>query len=140
MASEESAAVLSLLDLPDPCLLAVLQCVAADHQCSLFSVARAHSRLHQAAVAALRIITAVLPIQQQVEGVLHHLSVHGQHIRSINLTGNDDVSGNIDALPSNLQLDSLQLSRFNLQLLPSGGCKKRARGCCASSSPEAVAL
>jgi hypothetical protein len=121
MEGEESAAVLSLLDLPDPCLLAVLQCVAADDQRSLFSAARAHSRLHQAAAAALRSITAVLAIQQQVEGVLHYLSLYGQHFYSLNLTGNDERSGDIFELPPNVQLHSLQLSGFNLQLQPGGG-------------------
>ena len=109
--------MLSLLDLPDPCLLAVLQCCATDGQRSLFNAARAHSRLHQAAAAALRSITAVLAIQQQVEGVLHYLSLYRQHLYSLDLTGNDERSGDILELPPNLQLESLQLSRFNLQLM-----------------------
>jgi hypothetical protein len=59
MAIEESAPCL-LLELPDPCLLAVLQCCAADDLRSLLCAATAHSRLHQAAFAALRSITAVV--------------------------------------------------------------------------------
>jgi hypothetical protein len=52
-------AVFPLLQLPDACLLAVLQC-CADEPCSLFSAARAHSRLHQAAVLAASSISFVL--------------------------------------------------------------------------------
>lgn len=52
MATEEPAQS-TLLDLPDPCLLKVLQCCAAEDQRSLFSVARANSKLHQLAVTAL---------------------------------------------------------------------------------------
>jgi hypothetical protein len=54
-----------LLALPDPCLLAVLQYCAEDDRCSLFNAARAHSRLHQAAVLALRSIKAITNRQQQ---------------------------------------------------------------------------
>jgi hypothetical protein len=63
MASKEPAPSL-LLALPDPCLVAVLRCCAADSQCSLFNAARAHSRLRQAAVLALRSITTVHPRHQ----------------------------------------------------------------------------
>jgi hypothetical protein len=52
MASEECCSSL-LLALPDPCLLTVLQYCAADDQRGLCSAARAHSRLHQAAVEVL---------------------------------------------------------------------------------------
>jgi hypothetical protein len=62
-------AVLSLIDLPDPCLLAVLRCCAVDQR-SFSSAARAHSRLHQAAVVALNTITAVVDKEQQLSNVL----------------------------------------------------------------------
>jgi hypothetical protein len=64
-----------LLALPDSCLLALLQSYAADDQRSLFSAARAHSRLHQAAVAALHSITAHAPKQHifQTHRQLPHL-------------------------------------------------------------------
>lgn len=111
--------------LPDPLLLAVLQCVAADGGpglSSLFSAARAHSRLHQAAVLALNSIAVEDPkTQQQMENILLYLSKHGQHVSSISL--GSDVTRNITVrlLPStNLQLDSLQLSDLHLQLLPAG--------------------
>jgi hypothetical protein len=80
-----------LLALPRPCLLAVLQCLAADDQRSFFCAARAHSRLHQAAVLALRSITAVVTQQQQADSVLLYLSKHGQHVDSVSIeyTGDD---------------------------------------------------
>ena len=48
-----------LLALPEPCLLAVLQYCASDDLCSVFSAARAHSKLHQ----ALRSIRASMDTQ-----------------------------------------------------------------------------
>lgn len=65
-----------LLALPDPCLIAVLQHCAADDQCSLFSAARAHSRLHQAAVQVLYGIKAGVAGQLQADGVLLYLDRH----------------------------------------------------------------
>jgi hypothetical protein len=84
MASEVSAPSL-LLALPDPCLVAVLQCCAVADQHSLFSAARAHSRLHQAAVLALRSITTVVHEQQQMDDVVLYLSKHGHNANSIEL-------------------------------------------------------
>jgi hypothetical protein len=74
-----------LLALPDPCLLAVLQCCAADDQRSVLSAARAHSRLHQAAVLAVRSITAVVAQQRQLDDMLLYLSKHRQHIDSVSI-------------------------------------------------------
>jgi hypothetical protein len=54
MADTESGPL--LLQLPDTCLLAVLQCLAED-AASLCNAARVHSRLHQAAVVALSSIS-----------------------------------------------------------------------------------
>ena len=71
-----------LLALPDPCLLLVLQCFAADDYRSLIHAARAHSRLHQAAVVALRSITASVRHQQQMEGVIAYVGKHSQHVNS----------------------------------------------------------
>jgi hypothetical protein len=71
-----------LLQLPDPCLVAVLRC-CADDPCSLFSAARAHSRLHQAAVLAASSISTVLHDQQQLDSVLLYLNSHDQHISGI---------------------------------------------------------
>ena len=103
-----------LLALPDPCLLAVLQFCAADDQRGLFCAARAHSRLHQAAVLALPSITAHLKEQQQVDSVLLYLSKHDQH-SSINISSN---RLDMHHLPSCPRLNSLQLSKFQLLLQP----------------------
>jgi hypothetical protein len=61
----------SWLVLPNPgqCLLRVLQCCAADHPRSLFSTAGTHSRLHQAAMLALRSITSVVKTEYQTDSL-----------------------------------------------------------------------
>lgn len=76
-----------ILQLPDPCLLAVLQfCVGVDPEdeeyiflqdlCSIFSAARAHPRLQQAAVMALSRIDLYTGAQQhQADGMLKYLSI-----------------------------------------------------------------
>jgi hypothetical protein len=119
----------SLVDLPDPCLLAVLRCLAYD-PVSLFSAARAHSRLHQAAVVALSIITVMHKTQQQLDdSLLPYLGKHGQHIDSMVLQGHlvtrwgQDPAKQLQLqqLPTNLQLTSLQLDRCNVQLQPGNG-------------------
>jgi hypothetical protein len=94
---------------------------AADDQRSLFSAARAHSRLHQAAVLALRSITAVITQQQQVDGVLLYLSKHGQHVDSTQMEGPEGRTVALRELPYNVQLGSLQLSRVRVQLPPKHG-------------------
>jgi hypothetical protein len=98
MALEEPAS--TLLDLPDPCLVAVLRCCANDQRC-LCSAARAHSRLHQAAVLALRSITAVKATQQQAHSMLQYLEKHGQHLDSISIsTASASMVMGIAHLPS----------------------------------------
>ena len=105
-----------LLDLPEPCLLAVLHCCTDDHR-SLFSAARAHSRLHQAAVQSLSSVRAMLHQQQQMDSVLLYMTNHGQHVSSIDIDG---LRGAVllQELPhTKLQgLSSLNLSRLYLQL------------------------
>ena len=107
-----------LLDLPDPCLLAVLQ-RCSDNR-SLIIAARTHSRLHKAAVAALRSINTVLPTQQQADGVLLYLRKHGQHVNSIALQKpghhGEGEAVTLHCPPANLQLGSLQLTGLRLQL------------------------
>ena len=115
LADEQSPASL-LLELPNPCLMAVLQ-LCAKEQRSLFSAARAHSRLHQA-VVALSSFTAVVPQQQQLDGVYSYLNKHGQHLDSISLEGHWDGSVSLRELPAHLQLSSMQLGQLCLQLLP----------------------
>jgi hypothetical protein len=107
--------------LPDPCLLAVLQCCAADDQRSLFSAARAHSRLHQTAIAALHSISAAVPEQQQVDSVLQYLDRHGSHVDSLKLRGPDEDELTLCQLPPSLQLHSLVLAQFHVRLLPGNG-------------------
>jgi hypothetical protein len=112
-----------LLALPDPCLLQVLQCCAADDHRGLFSAARAHTRLHQAAVVALHSISLRLSQQQQIDGVTGYLSKHGQHVNSLELRGHPVLSRWIQLrqLPPQVQLSSLQLERLCLQLQPGNG-------------------
>lgn len=73
-----------LLELPEPCLLAVLRRCADDSPRSLFSAARAHSRLQQAAAAVLSNLRAVI---RSSDSMLLYLSKHGQHLASISLQG-----------------------------------------------------
>jgi hypothetical protein len=83
MADAESAPL--LLQLPDTCLLAVLQCLA-DDPASLCSAARAHSRLHQAAVLELNSIRKSINTEQQLDSsLLPYLAKHGQHVNHIYL-------------------------------------------------------
>jgi hypothetical protein len=103
-----------LLALPDACLLAVLQCCAADDQRSLFCAARAHSRLHQVAVLAQRNITAFITQQQHVDSVLLYLHNHGQHVDTIDLkTGLASAAKfKLRQLPPSMQLDKLCLDNM----------------------------
>ena len=113
-----------LLALPEQLLVAVLQCLAAPaDQRSLFSAARAHSRLHQAAVQLVGSI-AVAGIQQQqtVDSLLLYLSRHAHHVRTLSLAGAADTVSLYD-LPPALQLHSLELTNLRVQLLPGSGCK-----------------
>jgi hypothetical protein len=124
MASEESAQSL-LLALPDPCLMAVLQYCAASDQRSLLSAARAHSRLHQAAVLVLRSINAEITQQHQPASVLLYLDKHGPNVDCIAIKvvpRHRDTSPLIlRQLPPAMQLSSLQLTGVDLQLQPGGG-------------------
>jgi hypothetical protein len=117
----EEKSQLSLVDLPDPCLLAVLRCCAADDRVSLCSAARSHSRLHQAAVAALSTIDIDMAERQHVSSALCYMRKHGQHIREFTLRLRDRHTGNLRQLPSQQQLSSLQLAGLRLQLLPGNG-------------------
>jgi hypothetical protein len=122
MASKE--APMQLLQLPDPCLLRVLQCCANDLP-SLFSAARAHSRLQQASVLALSSITAYDITHQRADGLVQYLSTYGHHIHSIEITGDADQLGALPRfqLPPNQQLDSLDLTFCRLQLQPGDWCQ-----------------
>ena len=114
-----------LLALPDACLQAVMQCCAGDQR-SLFSAARAHSRLHQA-VAALRSVTAVMRYQQHVDDVLLYLGKHGQHVNTLDFKSNQEleddhvITVSLRQLPFQSQFSSLQLGCLCLQLQPRDG-------------------
>ena len=127
----------SLLDLPHPCLQAVLQCRAVnfytDGNRALCSAARAHSRLHQAAVAALHSIAKYAPKQRDALRVMLYLEKHGQHVSHLHMNGNDRFTGSIRRLPTNLHLSSLQLDWMCLQLFPRSGLKHRFPGVLGSA-------
>jgi hypothetical protein len=102
-------------------LLKVLQCCAADDQRSLFSAARAHSRLQQLAVAALRSITARAAGQQQIDSVVMYLTQHGHHLDSLDIRNTTASAAAISELPPDLQLTSLQFEMLRVQLQPGNG-------------------
>ena len=122
-----------LLALPDPCLVAVLRYTYGADEYekdapSMFSAARAHSRLHQAAVLAVSSIKAHLMKQQQVDSILLYLTKHGKHILSLEVVGpwdyyRLDSAATLQQLPhQSLQgLSSLCFSHLRLQLQPGGG-------------------
>ena len=128
----EPPSVTELLQLPDSCLLAVLRCCADDPR-SLFSAARAHSRLHQAAVLATSSISAVLKHQQQADSVLLYVTNHAQHVSSISLSlipPADDSAYDYDTsptislreLPQSLhRLEALSVRGLHVQLQPAEG-------------------
>ena len=116
MAHAESECL--LLALPDPCLLAVLQCCAATDQRSVLSAARAHSRLHQAALLALRSIRAIVRQQHKADSVLLYLARHGQQVDSIQIGGTSAVV--LQPLPLKQHLSRLVLELLSLQLQPGG--------------------
>jgi hypothetical protein len=98
--------------------LAVLQCC---DQRSLLSAARTCPRLHQAAVLALRSISASIEQQHEANSVLLYLDRHGQHIDSLELHGVDDSAVSLRQLPANLQLSTLTLQEVAVQLQPGHG-------------------
>jgi hypothetical protein len=112
-----------LLDIPDPCLLTVLQHVAATHQRSLFSAARSHSRLYSLASVAQRDIVAVFnnrwAAQQQIDSMLEYMRKYSPHIDSVALRSCPNVRDDTHlwGLPSNLQLSSLHLENLRLDEL-----------------------
>jgi hypothetical protein len=128
MDSEDSAP--SLLELPDPCVLALMQCCAADDLRSFFSAARAHSRLHQAAKVALTSITFTVRNQRQADKLIVYLHQHGQHVAHVDLTGSESLSVdfweltvNLRQFPPGVPLISLQLNSLQLQLQSGRGCQ-----------------
>jgi hypothetical protein len=133
---DEPDSPLSVLHLPDPCIFKVLQCCAVDPR-SIFSAARAHSRLHNIAVLAINSITAPVQQLQQDTSLLPYLSRHGQHVSNIvmgftrpsfNMLWNgfdsneeDDVHLALDHLPPLHNLTSLACHHMLVQLQPGRG-------------------
>jgi hypothetical protein len=130
----DKESLLPLLQLPDACLLAVMRC-CADDQRSLFSAARAHSRLHQVAVLALSSISIVLKQQEQADNVVQYLEQHGQNVSSIHLVmtkpyacesptleGPAPPTVTLHELPSGMHgPTSITFERLHLQLQPGSG-------------------
>lgn len=108
-----------LLDLPDPCLLAVMRCFSDDPQ-SLFCAAQAHSRLHQAVMQALNsftVFSARLSQQNHVHSMLQYVTNHGHHINNIDLGCKRWIEPLRQLPHDQLQgLTSLSFSRLQLQL------------------------
>ena len=112
--------LVSLLQLPDVCLVVVL-CYCADDARSLCNAGRAHSRLHQAAVLARSNLKANVGSNRE-KLVLSYLSKHGQHIDSISFRGDMYELGLLHYLPSALtKLSSLSFQSLKLQLQPGSG-------------------
>jgi hypothetical protein len=115
MASDSTTS--RLLALPDPCLLAVMQCCADDTR-SMISAATAHSRLQRAAGAALSRVTARKLRKDPVDSLLRYLAKHGQHVRSLDLCASENNMQLLELPPSLTKLASLQLEGMTLQLQP----------------------
>lgn len=96
-------------------LSTVLQLCADDGQRSLFSAARAHSRLHQV-VTARSSIKATIGTNEQMDSMLLYASKYGQNVDSLFVRGIDRTEVSIRQLPSDLRLRSLQLRNVGVQL------------------------
>lgn len=111
-------------ELPDPALVAVLQrSAAAGDLRSIFSAARAHSRLQQAAVLAVSSIRSTVN-QEQMDSMQQYLERKGQHVSSIRLVGKGRRNSYMPPvalrqLPS--RLNTLGCAYMCLQLQPGDG-------------------
>jgi hypothetical protein len=133
--TSRDSAQFSLLALPGPCLLAVLQCCAADDLRSLFNAARAHSKLHQAAALALSGVKLAVRPQQQADSVLLYLDRHGSHVSSLELRVPQHSGLTLRQLSPTLQLHSLELSGWEVQLQPGEGFQGVLGGAAAAAGP-----
>jgi hypothetical protein len=93
----------SLLDLPDTCLLVVLRCCASDHP-SLFSAAQTHSRLHQAAAAALTSISTTIYTQEQLCSLKQYLTNHKSEVLDLAVQWAGDRRQYLRELPQGWRL------------------------------------
>lgn len=136
-----------LLELPDPCLLLVLACLA-DDPASVCSAARAHSMLHQAAVMVLSSVKVTLNTQQKIDGsLLPYLAKHGQQVRNLQLSGDDPASHNcrqgrdsvsLRQLPPGIQVASLQVSFLDCNFNPTMAFMASSKLACRSTSCGSV--
>lgn len=113
----DEAAALPLLQLPEPCLLAVLR-YCADEPRSLFSAARAHSRLRQAAAVAMDSISTAVTCNQQLGSVMKYLHKHTAHVKELQLEAMPDARLQLQHIPAGLQLETLDVKGMQLQLAP----------------------
>lgn len=93
-----------------------MQHLAEADVASLLTAAEFHSRLQQAARAALDHITVSLTEQQQADNISLYLERYGRHVDSFHLRGDEDCSVTF-GLPGSLKpdLSSLLLHRLKLQ-------------------------
>jgi hypothetical protein len=132
-----------LLELPDPCLLAVLRETSEPtlydlfNQRSLINAARAHSRLLQLAVQVLPSIRVELKKQQQADSMVQYLVKHGQNIDSLEFWGAWPLEDtpSLQKMPPLLHLTSLQLLGLRLQLRPGDGVQGVLGPAAAASAP-----
>ena len=78
--------------------LDIVLCCCIDDPRSLFSAARAHSMLHQAAARVASTIRVVVRQQQQVDSVLQYITNHEQHVSSLDLQGDNQGTQSIVSL------------------------------------------
>lgn len=131
------ATATSLLQLPDECLQAVLRFHAHD-PITLFSAARAHSRLQQAAAVVPKTLKMAIcessRAQQQINSLLTYSSRYVPHIRSVDISSvyrwswdmlcsPRKIEALVCELPAGLQLRSLRLEAAGVQLSPCGGLR-----------------
>lgn len=108
----ESDVVMTLVELPTPCLQRILQLLMPD-TLSVSSAARAHSRLQQASVVALSSIYADATWNQaKQQSLLQYVRKHCQHISSMDLWGLQELNSVVPCP----KLQDLHLSNCSVQL------------------------
>jgi hypothetical protein len=126
------AAKTSLVDLPAPCLLAIMRHCSSDAG-TLCSAAQAHSSLRSAAATAHTSITLHLSCGRHLWSLLRFLTAHGQHVRHLALSS--DLVGTIIRaaqpaewfaalalqFPPSVQLESLALDDMRVSLISGSG-------------------
>jgi hypothetical protein len=145
MDADDSAST-NIFDLPDHCLLAVMQ-LLVDNPVSLFSAAHAHSWLHQVAAVVLDRISTKDATQDKVNSMLPYLDKYGEAVHHLSLTnlgwtptptghryGRGASKVSLRELPSTLYLSSLELVDCQVQLQPGNVFQGLVQPECRSSS------